>query len=234
VFYLHIFFECLGVKLLAIMKKPILRSITSAIRTALYLYCDLEYMEVAVIHDGKLIKESIFQQSVTKDYALQLKSQHRNGLIYDLEMESKIIFEYECKLMELGFVSLDVENESKETKNPCFYEIPETFFNKKFCENEFTIQELILKSVESCKKVESELLENILIEGKITNLPGFHERLTLELKNLKPNEKISIEKETKYAPISFVQNFKNQKKFMKFSEYEKFGPEVLISKYFKN
>jgi actin-related protein len=166
-----------------------------------------------VIQNGKLIKESVFQQTLTMDYALQLKSHHKNGLI-NLEMESNTIFDYERKLMEFCFVSENVEKESTD-KYPLFYEIPETFFNKKFCENEFTIQELILKSVDSCKEnIQSELLEHILMEGSITNIRGFLERLEIELKNLRPKEKISIEKETKFSPISFVQDYKNQNKFI--------------------
>jgi hypothetical protein len=67
-------------------------------------------------------------------------SHHKKGFI-ELEMESNIIFDYERKLIEFCFVSLlNVENESSTNKDPFFYEIPESFFNKKFCENEFTIQ----------------------------------------------------------------------------------------------
>jgi actin-related protein len=66
--------------------------------------------------------------------------------------------------------------------------------------------------VDSCEEnIQSELLEHILMEGNITNLRGFHERLEIELKHLRPKKKISIEKETKFSPISFVQDDKNQR-----------------------
>jgi len=101
-----------------------------------------------------------------------------------------------------------------------------------------SVQEIIQKSIRACDPtIQAEMLSNIVLSGGTTMLPGFAERLSKELKQLFPKDKVNVialpnRQQLEWNGSCILSSQLKPEEWMLKAEYDEIGPNLVHRKCF--